>query len=258
MCLLTMSYNMRSDYPLIIAANRDEFFERPTEPLHEWTDSPIIAGKDLKLGGTWMGVTKAGRFALVTNVRNPLEETGDLSRGFIVKEALEAENLEDYLETLHTNRFRYSGYNLLTGSLKEVYYHSNQNDQAPVRVKKGFYGLSNAALDTPWPKVEELKAGVRKAAARESISREELFSCLSSEQKYEEKKLPNTGVGKDLEKNLSPVFIKMEEYGTRSQTILLMNNKGEVEITERLINEGGKVDRDRSVTFTAEEHTHQE
>lgn len=252
MCLLTMSYNMRSDYPLIIAANRDEFFERPTEPLHIWENSPIIAGKDVKLGGTWMGVTKAGRFALVTNVRNPFEKPGDLSRGFIVKEALEADDLETYLEELHQNSGRYSGYNLLAGSVEGVYYHSNQSSRKPERLERGLYGLSNAALNTPWPKVEELKSGVGEAASRSEISKEELFTCLSSERKYKPSDLPDTGVGKELEQNLSSVFIKMKEYGTRSQTILLIDNKGGVEITERLVNNDANGAEDRTISFRSE------
>ncbi|MEH7332409.1 NRDE family protein [Neobacillus drentensis] len=240
MCLILFAYNIHPEYKLIVAANRDEFYNRPTAPAHFWEDSPeILAGRDLEKMGTWMGVTDLGRFAALTNYRNPKELTeGKQSRGELVADALKYDGvLANYMAKLAENNAQYPGYNLLAGGANELYYYSNIGQELQ-KLKPGIYGVSNHLLDTEWPKVKIGKDGLSKIIGgnREDMV-ENLFALLQYSEASSDELLPNTGVPLDLERMLSPLFIKSEQYGTRSSTVMLMSDK-EIKYTERVFSNG--------------------
>lgn len=238
MCLILFAYQVHKNYPLIVAANRDEFFARPTAPAHFWDDAPhILAGRDLEKLGTWMGVTKTGRFAAVTNYRSPEEMnvTGKRSRGELVKNALDFDgDIYSFMKDLEKTKDFYPGYNLLVGNYKQLYYFSNK-DGTVKELDPGIYGLSNHLLDTPWPKVtkgkNELKQ-ILKSDGTDLIKR--LFKLLQKADPFPDEHLPNTGVPLEMERMLSPLFIKSKDYGTRSSTVLLLGTN-EVQYVEKVM-----------------------
>ncbi|MFB9990324.1 NRDE family protein [Bacillus benzoevorans] len=236
MCLILFAYHVHPDIPLIVAANRDEFYQRPTKAAHYWDDrQEILAGRDLEKWGTWMGVTREGRFAALTNYRNPNEETaGKRSRGELVAQYLTYDgDTEDYLKKLEQNQREYPGYNILLGDVNELCYYSNVNSQMKV-LEPGIYGLSNHFLNTEWPKVKFGKAGLLKTLSDPSLPmQEELFRLLQHADPAPDKLLPHTGVSLEWERMLSPLFIKSDDYGTRSSTVLLMREK-KIDFIERV------------------------
>jgi uncharacterized protein with NRDE domain len=235
MCLILFAYHVHPSYPLIIAANRDEFYERPTAPAAFWEDTPsVLAGRDLEKGGTWMGVTRTGRFAAITNYRAPGHARPDAkSRGFLVSDYLTGTDApQAYLEKIQHAREYYNGFNLLVGDTESLYYYTPLHNEIE-EVSPGIHGLSNHVLDTPWPKVrkgtEKLKQALHDKIMNETI----LFSILSDAEEAPEEELPNTGIGKKWERLLSPLFIQSETYGTRSTTVLTIDNDNNVMFTER-------------------------
>lgn len=241
MCLILFAYQQHPQYKLIVAANRDEFYERPTKPIHYWEDHPeILAGRDLEKMGTWMGVTTNGRFAALTNYRNPNEITeGKRSRGKIVKDALEyIGNPKDYMENLEISNNRYPGYNLLMGDINEMYYYSNISQELQ-RLEPGKYGVSNHLLNTEWPKVQKGKEAMSKIILKTKVDMvEDLFTVLMNDHIAPDELLPNTGVSLERERMLSPLFIKSEDYGTRSSTVMLLSEK-EIYYEERVFTMNG-------------------
>lgn len=237
MCLILAAYQSHPRYPLIIAANRDEFYLRPTKQAHFWEDKPnILAGRDLEKGGTWMGVTRKGYFAALTNYRDPTQSMqGKRSRGEIVTSALESEEgVKHYLTTLSSQDSQFPGFNLITGNLDELYYYSNIGKRIEM-LTPGFYGLSNHLLNTEWPKVEKGKEELRDILKHEYSDEKliaSLFTLLQTSEPYPDKMLPQTGVPLEMERMLSPLFIQSPEYGTRSSTVLLMSKK-EIILMER-------------------------
>jgi uncharacterized protein with NRDE domain len=236
MCLILFAYHVHPVYKLIVAANRDEFYQRPTALAHYWEDNPdILAGRDLEKMGTWMGVTKNGRFSALTNYRDPKEATdGKRSRGELVVDALQYKgNVSEYMQNLVNKNDLYPGYNLLTGNANELYYYSNIGQELK-KLKPGVYGVSNHLLNTEWPKVQKGVGGMTKIIDEKQVNMEEqLFTLLQNADQSPDKLLPKTGVSLELERLLSPMFIKSEKYGTRSSTILLMSDK-EIRYTERV------------------------
>jgi uncharacterized protein with NRDE domain len=240
MCLILFAYRVHPEYKLIVAANRDEFYNRSTAPAHFWEDSPeILAGRDLEKMGTWMGVTKGGRFAALTNYRDPMElAEGKRSRGELVADALNYKaNLKEYMQDLEKNNERYPGYNLVAGDINELYYYSNIGQEIQ-KLEPGIYGLSNHFLNTEWPKVLIGKEGLSKILnhKNEDIV-EELLTLLRNSDTCSDELLPKTGVTLEWERILSPLFIKSEYYGTRSSTVLLMSEK-EIQFMERVFSNG--------------------
>jgi uncharacterized protein with NRDE domain len=236
MCLALFAFHTHPRFPVVIAANRDEFHERPTAAAAFWTDAPgVLAGRDLREGGTWMGVTRGGRFAAVTNYRDPreLKETRK-SRGHLVKGYLEGTDTPlNYLGTVSREGGAYNGFNLVVGDLREMAYYSNR--EGGVRaLGPGVYGLSNHLLDTPWPKVER-----SKAALFDMLSHDKpgliggLFRVLADGYRPEDADLPDTGVGLEWERLLSSAFIKSPTYGTRSCTVFLVDARGHAHFIER-------------------------
>lgn len=231
MCLILFAYDSHPDYRLIVAANRDEYYERPTEGAR-WRDS-VLSGIDLLAGGTWLGLTRGGRFAALTNYRSPAEHVhGKASRGELVHKYLHTgEEAETYAKELETHRETYNGYNLLFGSVDDIWWFSNKAN-GYVRLTPGVYGLSNHLLDTPWPKVERGKKLLKNAIA-EGPAPEKLISILEDTHYPPENTLPSTGVKPEVEKMLSPMFIKSDGYGTRSSTVIMAGRDGRVSFTEK-------------------------
>ena len=235
MCLILFAYEIDRDYPLILGANRDEFYERPTAPLAWWEDFPtILAGRDLRGGGTWMGITKTGRWAGITNFRDPAGlKPSAPSRGALVTDFLcGRESPEKYLEHLHRNADIYNGFNLIVGDPTGLFYYSNYQHRIH-RLSPGIYGLSNRFIDSPWPKVERGKAGLSALIKDGQLDDPSIFTLLSDQWHPPDHLLPHTGVGMEWERILSPLFIQSENYGTRSSSVLLMDKSGRVQFSER-------------------------
>jgi uncharacterized protein with NRDE domain len=223
-------------YKLILAANRDESYNRPTQEAGFWEDKPkILAGRDLLQMGTWLGVTTEGRFAALTNYRHPDHmKSGKRSRGEITTNFLESDDsLQQYVKKLSHNKEEYVGYNILMGNPDELMYYNNIEDTV-TKINPGTHGLSNHFLDTPWPKVEKGKAKLREYVMQTNlVNHEELFQILADSDEAQEEYLPDTGIGIELEKKLSPLFIKMPDYGTRCSTVLTIDQANRVSFTER-------------------------
>jgi len=227
MCLILLSYRAHPSYGLILAANRDEFYDRPTAPLGFWPEAPqILGGRDLKRGGTWLGVTKTGRICAVTNFRDPTVQLTDApSRGLLVAGFLKgSESPLEYLQKVKGAGERYNGFNLLAGDESGIFYCSNRTDGI-VRLSPGIHGLSNHLLDTPWPKVAKGKKYLEKILSSDEINCESIFDLLSDRDMPADRDLPATGVGIEWERILSPLFIKSDIYGTRSSSIVLIDGK---------------------------------
>ncbi|MEH7494049.1 NRDE family protein, partial [Neobacillus niacini] len=237
MCLILFAYHVHPKYKLIVAANRDEFYQRPTAPAHFWEDdSGILAGRDLEKMGTWMGVTKAGRFAALTNYRNPNEVTeGKHSRGELVSDALKYNgDIREYMKSLTRNNDLYPGYNFLAGDGENLYYYSNIGQELK-QVTPGIYGVSNHLLNTEWPKVKTGKAGLANILnGKQEDYVEPLLTLLLKADRAPDENLPKTGVSLEWERILSPMFIKGEGYGTRSSTVMLMSEQ-EIHYVDRVI-----------------------
>ncbi|WP_028402800.1 NRDE family protein [Ectobacillus panaciterrae] len=252
MCLVNFAYKMDSKYDLVVAANRDEFYERPTSQAHFWEDAPyVLAGRDLEKMGTWMGITKQGRFAALTNYRDPNEvRDNKRSRGELVSRFLIGEELpQSYLKSIQQHRDQYPGFNLIVGDLHSLYYYSNMENDIRL-LEPGLYGLSNHLLDTPWPKVRKGKEGLKRCLQGSPENMKEcLFSSLQHADPAPDEELPSTGVSLEWERKLSPLFIQTPEYGTRSSTLVFMTHE-DVRFVERAY-EGSKR-KEREFTFVIE------
>ena len=235
MCLIFLSFNQHPDYPLIIAANRDEFYDRPASSIGLWPEYPnILAGKDLTGGGTWLGVTKSGSFAMLTNYRDMANIKANApTRGKLVLDYLAGEfDASNYLQALDASASLYNGYNIILGTLNDPWYYSNQNHEI-FRLGTGLYGLSNALLDTKWPKVEIGKEKFKQIIERESLDFEAIFSFMYDKTLAPDEKLPDTGIGYEKEKLLSSMFIELPGYGTRNTTLLVKDKNNNVQLIER-------------------------
>ncbi|MDY6879592.1 MAG: NRDE family protein [Desulfatiglans sp.] len=236
MCLIVLGIKSHPVYKLVFAANRDEYYDRPSAPLDFWKEAPnLLAGKDLRAGGTWFGITRSGRIAAITNFRDPASHKDEApSRGeLITRFLLGDDEPTDYLEALRTDKDRYNGYNLILGTKDNLYWYSNRGNRVK-RLLPGLHGLSNHLLDTPWPKVVRTKEAMGRLLAREDQPHpDEIFHFLSDCHVVDEESLPNTGVGLELEQKLSSVFITIPDYGTRSSTILLIDRDDHVTCLER-------------------------
>ena len=223
MCLILLSYKSHPTYHLVVAANRDEYYRRPTRPLSFWGRNPdILAGQDLKDGGTWLGITRTGRFAAITNYREPHTYHADSpSRGLLIRRFLEDNSdPETCLKKIDFGKKIYNGFNMLAGDQAALYYLSNRktgNHPGAVKLEPGIYGLSNRFLDTPWPKVKNGKSDLQTLLKDEChVQVESIFELLSDRSQPPDSDLPDTGVGIAWERILSPLFITSDHYGTRS------------------------------------------
>ncbi len=232
MCLIVFAWRPGHAQPLIVAANRDEFYARPSLPLAQWPDMPeVYAGRDQEAGGTWLGVNAAGRFAALTNIRDPHQPPARKSRGELVARFLSgSQPIGEYLADVNGRSIEYAGFNLLVGTQDELWHYS-ANQPEPVRLEPGVYGLSNAGLDTPWPKLLKAKAALSELL--ENPQPQALLALLSDPQTAPFAELPDTGVGLATESLLSSVFIASPSYGTRASTALIVNADGTRQMLER-------------------------
>lgn len=247
MCLLAFAVGCHPDYPLVVVGNRDEYHHRPTEPMHWWHQPRLLAGRDCTAGGTWLGVTPSGRFATVTNYRDPEPQRTDaISRGHLVVDALTSTDGHAFNTTLEATGGRYNGFNLLWGDAGCLYYYSNQ--EGGVRaVPAGVHGLSNGLLNTPWPKLvhirDQLEAMIRSG---DQLASDRLLDLLADRRPAADHSLPDTGIPKDWERLLSSPFIVSDAYGTRASTVVLVTAGGEICVRERSFGQDGRCLDDRA------------
>ena len=253
MCLILFAHRAVPGHVLVLAANRDEFFARPTEPASHWTDAPhVLAGRDLEKGGTWLGVTRDGRWAAVTNYRDGTRpETGSRSRGELVaRYLLKGSSAASYAAAVVSAGSEYHGFNLLVGDTEGVHYVSNHGAQ-PQALRPGIYGLSNHLLDTPWPKVARGKRDMEALlGANSEDPTEPLLALLADRRPAAAEALPETGVSRDWEKLLSSAFIRAPGYGTRASSVLLIEYSGAASLCERSFGASAELLEDRRFRFT--------
>lgn len=236
MCLLVFAWKIHPDYDLILAANRDEFFNRPTRPATLWDDKPeLLAGMDLEGGGTWLGVTLGGKFSAITNYRDMKNHKENApSRGKLPLNYLSGiQSPSAYIDSIRSGAYRFNGFNLIAGNKNAIWYYSNIQDK-PEKLGPGIYGLSNHLLDTPWPKVEKAKETLAEIMAGDEPTHEKLFRLLNNRSPAPENQLPDTGLDRATEKMVSSAFIEMDGYGTRSSTVIMLNKSGHLEFRERV------------------------
>lgn len=253
MCILFVAVNQHQDYPLIIAANRDEFFNRDTAESHFWAAHPhMLAGRDLQAGGSWMGINQQGYLASLTNIRAPDTIKSDVSsRGELVSQFLQSPSqTKFYQQTLEASKDRYNGYNLLFGKWDELAVYNNHNNRLDY-LSSGFYGLSNADLNSPWPKINK---GVNQLEQHcqnnQTIAAERLFELLLDTSKAPDEQLPATGAPIEWERRLSSIFIQGQEYGTRSSTVLTIDKNQQVNWQERTYNNQANCTSEQKFQFS--------
>lgn len=234
MCLILVAWRAHPEYPLVVAANRDEFYSRPTAPAGFWPESPdILGGRDLQAGGTWLGISRRLRFAALTNFREGGPQLANApSRGALVSDFLNGNSRpEAFLASLSSRGALYNGFNLLFGDRRRLAYFSNRLP-SPSWLAPGIYGLSNHLLDTPWPKLSDAKASFAQALTKlpESAA---FFDLLSDEEIVADEHLPQSGVPLEWERILSAVFVTSPNYGTRASTLLTVDQKGRTTLRER-------------------------
>lgn len=250
MCLIVFAANCHPDYPLVVAANRDEFYQRPTSGAHFWPDHPqLLAGRDEELSGTWLGVTRNGRFAAVTNYREGQQPPAPRSRGELVTAFLTGTaSANDYANTLKADEQQYNGYNLILFDGDQLVSCSNRFD-AVQTLSPGLYGLSNHLLETPWPKVQTAKANLRSTLNQSQITTEALLDTLTRRTPYPPQELPDTGIDAEWEQALSPPFVITDHYGTRCSTAVLFDRWGKVEFVEQSFSAQGEATDRAAMTF---------
>jgi len=236
MCLIFIALKNHSRYKLIVAANRDEFYDRKTAAAAFWKDHPeILGGRDLEAFGTWLGMTKSGRICMVTNFRDLKNINPNApSRGKLVTDfLLEKITGEEYLKKVEPRAKKYNGFSLIAGTVDTLYYLSNHKEGL-ILLNSGLFGLSNHLLETPWPKVEKGKTEIQVILKSPVIRPEDLFEVLSDDTISSDEQLPDTGVGLERERALSAAFIKSPGYGTRSSTVILVDYNNHVSFHERV------------------------
>lgn len=262
MCIAYLALNSHPDWPLLIAANRDEFHKRPSRVAAPWDSHPdIIAGIDLEAGGTWLGITRHGRFGILTNYREPIHKIADApSRGDLVSNYLTTSiDAAGYVDSVNQKANTYNGFNLIVGDLSTAHYVSNRTPtQEPQSLGPGRYVVSNHLLDTPWPKAERLRQAFEHldmdALAR---SLRIVFHTLKDTTPADDVFLPKTGISLEFERLLSSPFIISQDYGTRCSTVIVVHKSGRALLSEITYdNEGTEVQRhDWPFTFLMPDQT---
>jgi len=252
MCLLAIAVGAHPSWPLVIAANRDEFYARPTARAGWWVDAPqVFGGRDLEHGGTWLGVTRHGRIAALTNFRDPAAVKRDApSRGLLVSGFLRGqESPRHYLEGVRGAAGSYNHFNLVVGESGRLWCLESRTGSIR-ELTAGVHGLSNALLDTPWPKVERLKTALAShLAAAAAPDPATLFGYLADCSVAAEAALPHTGIAPDLERALSAAFIRLPQYGTRCSTVIGLDDRGRFDIAERSFDASGPLTPDIRTGF---------
>ncbi len=236
MCLIVFDYQPHSEQPFRLAANRDEFYRRPSQPAHRWKDAPtVLAGRDLEMGGTWMGLSASGQFAAVTNYREispvpALHSRGRLTADFLIGE----QSAKSYLRALSQRADEFAGFSLILGDSQGLYYFSNRAGEI-LKLRAGLYGLSNHLLNTPWPKLQKAKQDLAEAH-----NHTQLQTLLTNRQQPDDEALPDTGIGIEWERMLGSCFIQSEQYGTRTCSSLIIESNGTASLQERHFGPFGK------------------
>ena len=251
MCLIVFAYKVHPDYKFILTANRDEFYERPTSAANWWEDqSDILGGRDLKAGGTWMAVNKNGRFAALTNyrdiqnIRNDARSRGDLPTDFLARHM----SAKGYAKTVVETGAEYNGFNLLVMDHNALCHVSNYENKVN-ELEPGIYGLSNALLDTPWPKVQKAKADFEDLI-KGDFGPDDLLQVMTDEATAPDSDLPQTGLPLEMEKALSAMCIRTHNYGTCCTTAMTMGYDGKVAYQEKSYPVGNRHDEVVRFKFT--------
>lgn len=246
MCLLAFSYQQHPQYPFILIGNRDEFYQRATKSLDHWPESSaLIGGRDLVAGGSWLAANSNGRFASVTNYRDGRKPAAsDLrSRGELIREFLTSTlSAEAFSKQLLGEVDHYGGFNLILFDNDQLVYISS-HERRYQKLKPGCYGLSNASLDTPWPKTVALTKRLKQAIDQPQLDPDKLLPLLTNCEQAEDQQLPDTGISYEWEKMLSSCFIHSDSYGTRASTIVLLNNQQQMLITEQNYGQQGPTEQ---------------
>lgn len=235
MCLVALAWNVHPRWRLVVAGNRDELHARPTAPLAYWPDQPVLAGRDLRSGGTWMGLGRDGRVAVVTNVRGGQAQpfTGPSRGALPVAFLAGGDTVSAHAQALTARAGRYAPFNLVLADANGCAYIGNHPGSGAHAVATGVHGLSNGGFDAPWPKTELLRSALREWVRAGEDDPQPLWNALADERIAADEALPDTGVGLELERRLSPAFIRQREYGTRASTLLLVGHDGHATMTER-------------------------
>lgn len=240
MCLILFALQQHEDYPLVVIANRDEYYARPTQAAQWWPDMPdIFAGRDLEAQGTWMGVNRNGRFAAVTNVREPGNVSpARLSRGNLTREYLASNDpAETFLESVESTAGDYAGFNLIVGDSSGLFFYSNRHPGIRC-IMPGTYGVSNGLFDEAWPKLTSGKLALA-ARVKTGLDNDALMRILTDHTTAEDEALPETGVPLDIERMLSSRFIRSDDYGTRACSIVKFDRRGQITFVEQNYNNAG-------------------
>jgi uncharacterized protein with NRDE domain len=242
MCLLVFAWHAHPESPLIFAGNRDELHARPASAAGFWEDAPqILAGRDLQAGGTWLGVTTGGRFAVVTNYRDGLHPvSGRRSRGELTSEFLhDTATPQTYAQQIQARGKDYAGFSLLVGDRDALWYVSNRGTDAQA-VTPGIHGLSNHLLDTPWPKVTRSTGRLQQLLESEHLTSDALLRLLSDRTVAKIGELPDTGISPELERKVSAPFVVDPRYGTRCSSVILLD-KDAIRFSERRFSPAGEI-----------------
>ena len=263
MCLITFAHQANPDMPLVVAANRDEFYARPTRVAQFWTDEveagksgldDILAGKDLQAGGTWLGLTRCGRFAAVTNIRDPSQteirprSRGELTLNFLLSQ----QSAADYAHELRHSFSEYAGYNLLLSDGMDFYYVNNFESLSR-KLEPGVYGLSNGLLNNDWPKVVRSRNGLQKLLSSDSRpTPEQLIALMANREQAHDEELPQTGLPMAMERRLSSAFIadEMRNYGTLCSTAIIQDSAGNIHFSEQNYSADGVPTENPVFTFS--------
>ena len=256
MCLAVVALDVHPRYRIVAAANRDEFHARPTQAAHWWTDStpPLLAGRDLQQGGTWLGVTRSGRFAFVTNVREPARHDPDApTRGTLVPALLrDARPIASAMASVVESALRYNGFNLVAVDESSGAFGSNRGPAA-LPLGRGLYGVSNAGLDTPWPKLVRAKAGLAAWVASGETDPATLWQVLADTRLASDHELPNTGITRERERLLSSPFIVSGDYGTRCSTLVMLGRDAIAQFVERSFDARGRATGEVAFRFALDQ-----
>lgn len=241
MCLIIFAHQAHPSYSLVLAANRDELFARPTQQAGFWTDakhaSEILSGRDLQAGGTWLGLSKSGRFAAVTNIRDPMQtekrprSRGELTRNFLSSTA----SAEDYSSSLAKTFGQFAGYNLLVGDGETLWYVNNF-EKIIRPLEPGYYGLSNGVLNSPWPKISKGKLALEQLVKSDTqLDTDGLINIMNNRERALDTELPDTGIPIETERTLSSMFIENPErqYGTLCSTAVIAHRDGTTRFSEQ-------------------------
>jgi uncharacterized protein with NRDE domain len=239
MCLIALAWQAHPDYPLVVVANRDEYFERPTEAAHWWPERPdLLAGRDRQAGGTWLGLRRDGRFAALTNYRDPQRQRADAdSRGALVLDALEPAQAEAAARQVHAARARFNPFNLLVADRQGLWVVESESGRCSP-LPAGVHALSNHLLDTPWPKVRRARERLQAALCADDVA-ESVAGLLRDDRPAPDAELPDTGIALAWERLLSSSFIRAPGYGTRSTTTVLVHRDGGCRFIEQTWDDTG-------------------